>query len=62
MPHAPWFIIPSDNKKTARYLVAKMLYDTLKTYTDIKEPELDAKTKANIDVYKRELNKELHNK
>ncbi|MBQ0769247.1 MAG: polyphosphate kinase 2 family protein [Bizionia sp.] len=61
-PNAPWFSIPSDNKKTARYLVAKILYDTLKTYTDIKEPELDTKTKANIDAYKRELNKELHNK
>ncbi|TYC17120.1 polyphosphate kinase 2 family protein [Bizionia gelidisalsuginis] len=57
-PNAPWFIIPADNKKTARYIVAKILYDTLKTYTDIEEPELDAKTKANIDAYKNELNHE----
>lgn len=60
--HAPWFNIPADNKKTARYLVAKILYDTLKTYTDIKEPELDEDTKSNLEAYKKELNKELHNK
>lgn len=59
--HAPWFNIPADNKKTARYLVAKILYDTLKTYTDIKEPELDEDTKSNLEAYKKELNKELHN-
>ncbi|WP_452221927.1 PPK2 family polyphosphate kinase [Lacinutrix salivirga] len=57
-PHAPWFTIPADNKPTARYLVAKIMYDTLKEYTDIKEPELDAETKANIDLYKQQLNKE----
>jgi len=54
-PHAPWFNIPADDKPTARYLVAKILYDTLKTYTDIKEPELPAEEKANIDVYRKEL-------
>lgn len=57
-PHAPWYNIPADDKPTARYLVAKILYDTLKTYTDIKEPELPAKEKANIDTYKQELENE----
>lgn len=57
-PHAPWFTIPADNKPAARYAVAKILYDTLKEYKDIKEPELDAKTKANIDLYRTELNNE----
>lgn len=54
-PHAPWFNIPADDKPTARYLVAKILHDTLKTYTDIKEPELPDEEKANIDIYKKEL-------
>lgn len=53
--HAPWFNIPADDKPTARYIVAKILYDTLKQYTDIKEPELPAKEKENIDLYKKEL-------
>ncbi|WP_431106585.1 PPK2 family polyphosphate kinase [Winogradskyella poriferorum] len=57
-PHAPWFNIPADDKPTARYLVAKILYDTLKTYTDIKEPELPAEEKANIGLYKQELENE----
>ncbi|MDO1499981.1 polyphosphate kinase 2 family protein [Winogradskyella maritima] len=56
--HAPWFNIPADDKPTARYIVAKILYDTLKQYDDIKEPELPAKDKANIDNYRQELENE----
>lgn len=56
--HAPWFNIPADDKPTARYLVARVLYDTLKEYTDIKEPELPAKEKANINMYKQQLENE----
>ncbi|GAB4159702.1 MAG: polyphosphate kinase [Winogradskyella sp.] len=57
-PHAPWFNIPADDKPTARYLVAKILYDTLKTYKDIKEPELPESEKAKIGMYKQELENE----
>ncbi|EDP71959.1 hypothetical protein FBALC1_12697 [Flavobacteriales bacterium ALC-1] len=57
-PHAPWYNIPADDKPAARYIVAKILHDTLKTYTDIKEPELPAKEKANIGLYKQELENE----
>jgi len=56
--HAPWYNIPADDKPMARYLVAKILYDTLKTYSDIAEPELPAKEKANIGLYKQELENE----
>lgn len=55
---APWYIIPADNKPVARYIVARILLDTLSQYDEIKEPELDAKTKANIDVYRKELENE----
>ena len=48
--HAPWYNIPADDKPTARYIVAKILYDTLKEYSDIKEPELPAKEKSNIEI------------
>jgi len=57
-PHAPWYIIPADDKPTARYIVAKTLYDTLKEYSDIQEPELDEKTKANLHLYKEQLENE----
>ncbi len=57
-PHAPWYNIPADDKSVARYLVAKILYDVLSTYTDIEEPELPPKEKANINLYKQELENE----
>lgn len=53
--HAPWYIIPADDKPTARLILAKILLEKLSEYTDIKEPELDEKTKANIDQYRKEL-------
>jgi len=54
-PHAPWFVIPADNKPAARLMVATILLETLEQYEDIQEPILDAKTNANIDLYKKEL-------
>ncbi len=54
-PHAPWYTIPADDKPSARLIVARILLDTLKQYEDIKEPELDDETKANIGFYKAQL-------
>ncbi|WP_283637022.1 PPK2 family polyphosphate kinase [Aquaticitalea lipolytica] len=56
--YAPWYVIPADDKETARYIVAKTMYDTLKTYTDIQEPELDDDIKANLELYKQQLQSE----
>lgn len=56
--HAPWFTIPADDKPTARYIVAKILYDTLIQYKDIVEPELDTEIKANLDSYIKALENE----
>lgn len=53
--HAPWFVIPADNKKAARLIVAKTLLEELKKYKDIKEPALDDKIMANLEVYKNQL-------
>lgn len=57
-PYAPWYTIPADDKATARYIVARILYDSLKTYDDIQEPELDDEIKANLKLYMQELRKE----
>tara|TARA_R110002073_G_scaffold82622_2_gene197271 strand:- start:4131 stop:5009 length:879 start_codon:yes stop_codon:yes gene_type:complete len=57
-PHAPWYTIPADDKPTARYIVSKILLETLKKYKDIKEPELDDEVKASINLYKEQLNSE----
>lgn len=53
--HAPWFVIPADNKKAARLIVADIMLQELIKYKDIKEPELDDKIKANLDEYKNQL-------
>lgn len=58
-PHAPWYAIPADDKPTARYLVAKIMFDALSAYTDIKEPELDDDIKENLELYKEQLNNEF---
>ena len=55
---APWYIIPADDKPTARYLVAKILLEELTKYEEVKEPELDPAIKANLEEYKAQLTKE----
>lgn len=57
-PHAPWYIIPADNKETARVLVAKTILDEVTRYRDIKEPELEDSIEENIHLYREELQKE----
>ncbi|CDF78447.1 polyphosphate:nucleotide phosphotransferase [Formosa agariphila KMM 3901] len=53
--NAPWYNIPADNKPAARLIVATILYNTLKEYHDIQEPELDAETESHIETYKKQL-------
>lgn len=57
-PNAPWFVIPADNKKAARVIVASIILEELKKYKDIVEPELDEKIKVNLETYKQELENE----
>ena len=54
---APWYVVPADDKEMARYIVAKIIWEEMQKYTDIKEPELDDKIKANFQMYKKELEK-----
>jgi PPK2 family polyphosphate:nucleotide phosphotransferase len=55
--HAPWFVIPADDKPTARLLVAQTILETLKQY-NFKEPELPEKYKIEIENYKAQLENE----
>lgn len=55
LPHAPWHIIPADDKKMARYLVAKIIYEEMVKYTDITEPQPDEHLQENIEKYKEKL-------
>lgn len=53
--HAPWYIIPADNKKVSRYLVAKIILDELKKYKDIRYPEMPPEIEQHKETYKQEL-------
>jgi len=58
MEHAPWYIVPADDKRAARVIVASILLESLKKYKDVKEPELDGEIKANLESFKQQLEKE----
>jgi PPK2 family polyphosphate:nucleotide phosphotransferase len=55
---APWHIIPADSKKTARLVVAQIIYEKMKSYTDIREPELEKDIAENLEVYRKKLQSE----
>lgn len=57
-PYAPWYVIPADNKKAARVIVASIMLQELKKHKDIREPELDDGIKANLDAYINQLENE----
>ena len=54
---APWFIIPADDKSTARLLVAQTILETLEQY-NFQEPELPQKYNLEINNYKKQLESE----
>lgn len=55
---APWYIIPSDNKKAARTIVADILYDELKTMDQVQYPTLDPSIKSQLEHYQTILKNE----
>ncbi len=57
-PHAPWFIVPADDKPTARYIVARIIFDVLSQYDDIQEPDLESGVRENLDLYIQQLKQE----
>ena len=55
--NAPWFVIPADDKTTARLIVSDIIVETLQKL-DFKEPELPEKYKIEIGNYKKQLESE----
>ena len=55
---APWYIVPADNKRAARVIVASILLQELTKFKEIKEPELDPEIKENLEIYRAQLEKE----
>ena len=56
--YAPWYVVPADDKKMARYIVAKIIWEELQRHDDIQEPVLDAEVKSHMALYKEQLAKE----
>lgn len=52
--HSPWFVIPADDKPTARYIVANTIFNTFKKY-NFTAPELAIEDQQKIDDYKAQL-------
>ena len=55
--NAPWFVIPADDKPTARLILAEILIKELKKY-NFKEPTLPSKIQAQVEEFKAQLNNE----
>lgn len=55
--NAPWFVIPADDKPTARLLLAEILLEELEKY-NFKEPNLPADMQAQVEEFKAQLNNE----
>jgi PPK2 family polyphosphate:nucleotide phosphotransferase len=55
--NAPWFVIPADDKPSARFIFANILLEELEKY-NFKEPSLSAKVKDQVEEFKHQLNNE----
>lgn len=55
--NAPWYVIPADDKPTARLIVAETILNTFKKY-NFKEPELADKYKIHLEDYRSQLENE----
>jgi PPK2 family polyphosphate:nucleotide phosphotransferase len=55
--NAPWFVIPADDKPTARLLLAEILLEELEKY-NFKEPSLPSAIQAQVEEFKAQLNNE----
>jgi len=53
--NAPWYIIPSDNKKESRLILASILYKRLKEYKEVQEPVLSKAELQSLEIHKQEL-------
>src|SRR6202041_1022173 len=54
--HAPWYIVPADDKLNARLMVSKILLQTL-AGLDLDFPKPDAKRKAKLQSFRKLLKK-----
>ncbi len=53
-PHAPWFVVPADDKKNMRLIVAQIVLEQLQSL-DMKYPEVTPERREELQQYRRQL-------
>jgi PPK2 family polyphosphate:nucleotide phosphotransferase len=53
-PHAPWYVVPADDKKTMRLIVASAVLETLESM-DMSYPEVSDERRAELASYRDKL-------
>jgi PPK2 family polyphosphate:nucleotide phosphotransferase len=53
-PHAPWFVVPADDKKTMRLIVAQAVLDALDGM-DMDYPQVSEERVAELQGYRKQL-------
>lgn len=53
-PHAPWFVVPADDKKNMRLIVAQIILDQLKSL-DMEYPEVSDARRQELQKYRKRL-------
>src|SRR5207253_10896321 len=54
--HAPWYVVPADDKPNARLIVSRIVVDTLEAF-DMSFPEPDAARRRELQAIRRRLAK-----
>jgi polyphosphate kinase 2 (PPK2 family) len=54
--HAPWYIIPADDKANARLIVSRIILDTL-TALDLRYPKTTPARRRELKAIRKELSK-----
>ena len=52
--HAPWYIVPADNKHNARLIISQVVLDTLESL-DLKYPKADKSRIKELQSLRRQL-------
>jgi polyphosphate kinase 2 (PPK2 family) len=55
--HAPWYVVPADNKWFTRLVISTVIVDTLESL-DLQYPKVDAAKRKELDAAKKQLEKE----
>jgi len=53
--NAPWYIIPSDNKKESRLILATILNERLNELKEVQEPVLSTEELQSLEIHRQEL-------